>query len=362
VTEDLDGANPGKAYGSDGFSAEASSGHTEQSDDGDFLVFALESDMPDDEASTLLAISTAVWSAVQSLFKNYSLQVPALKVLATDDLMASADTEGERLGIGPDRRSGVERIGGRVAGKTLISDDGSEAVVLVNRNELALENGVGQLNAAIIIAHELSHVLYGIARSATVGISPDCWRPWEVAEILAFLAAEEYRCDQLAILLVEGAFTPTDDASNPINVGALIGAPYLDNLPAVLNSIDPNLPDVIFAYRTRRISLEEMWREVISVSEQVLLIVAHAQAHSTDDHMVLDAIDHNCVSLLSRITGPLFDYLASSPVIPELDKWADDRSTLRRIGRDGLMAMWAQLGLHPRPDGEGVYTEVTDGA
>jgi hypothetical protein len=106
-------------------------------------------------------------------------------------------------------------------------------------------------------------------------------------------------------------------------------------------------------------TLQQMWNEVAKITEEVLLYVSHAEAHSDLDGSLLDPIEHRGASLLMPITTPLFEYLRTAPILPDADEWAEDRAALQRIGRDGLMAMWGQLGLHPRPQGGSFYLEVT---
>jgi hypothetical protein len=321
---------------------------------------------PDDvgaaEVEFVQTVSTTIWAVVQALFEQRQLSAPTLSVLVTDDIMASADAEGMRLGIGPDRRSGTERAGGVVAGKALLSDDSTEAVVLLSKDSLLANDGSARLQTATALAHEFSHILYGAVRNATVGISPDRWLPWEIAEVLPFGAAEEYRCDRLAVMLVEPVITATDDCGEPIALAAVIGGPYVNNITAALDAVSPGLEDTILRYRTREMELQQMWNEVARTTEEVLLFVAHAEAHSNLDRPLLDTIGHKGASFLRPIAAPLFEHLQTTPLLPESGDWAEDRTTLRGIGRDGVMAMWALLGLHPRPEGDGFYLEVTDPA
>jgi hypothetical protein len=190
------------------------------------------------EAEFVQNISTTLWTVVQALFEQRLLSAPALTVLVTD-IMGSADSEGTRIGIGPDRRCGVERVGGVVTGKALISDDSTEAVVLISKDSLASNDGFAQLQTATSLAHEFSHVLYGAVRNATVGITPDRWRPWEIAEGLALGAAEEYRCDRLAILLVDPVITATDDRGKRVALAAVIGSLYVNGMTAALDAVSP---------------------------------------------------------------------------------------------------------------------------
>lgn len=321
---------------------------------------------PDDigaaEAEFLQTVSTALWAIMQGLFELHQLSAPVLTVLVTADIMGSADSEGLRLGIGPDRRSGVERVGGVVTGKTLLKDDSSKATVLLSKDVFESKDSSARLQAAIALAHEFSHALYGVARNATVGISPDRWLPWEIAEVLALLAAEEYRCDRLAILLVEQVLTvtATDAHGKPLTLAAAIGDPYANMVIEALDEVSPRMQDTILQYRTHRIALQPMWNQVVRSTEGLLLLLAHAEAHNDHDESLLDATEHRGASFLKHITNPLFEYLRTTPLLPKTSKWVEDRAALKRIGRDGLMAMWAGLGLYPRPQGRGFYLQVTE--
>src|SRR6266699_722587 len=322
-------------------------------------VFEFPDDVGAADSEFVQTVSTTLWAAVQVLFEQRLLQAPVLTVLLTDDIMGSADSEGTRIGIGPDRRSGVERVGGVVAGKALMSDDSTEAVVLISKETLGPNDGFAQLQAAIGLGHEFSHILYGAVRNATVGISPDRWLPWEMAEVMALEAAEEYRCDRLALLLIDPVITATDDRGERIALGAVLGGSYIDGMTAALDAVSPGMEDTILRYRTHQITLQQMWNEVAKISEEILLYVSHAEAHSDlDDSLLLGTIEHRGESLLKPIATPLFRYLRTTSLLPDAGEWAEDRKSLKRIGRDGLMAMWGQLGLHPRPQGGSFYLEV----
>jgi hypothetical protein len=315
------------------------------------------------------ATSTVLWAAVEDYLEGRRLRIPALTVLVTGDIMGAANDQGVRIGIGPDRRSGAERLPGFVGGKTLLSNDSTEAVVLLNESLLASSDGLARLGAAIALAHEISHVTYGVIRHATVGVTQDSWLPWEMAELMACGAAEEYRCDRLAIHLVDQRITATDDRGERIALARLVGAQYVAALGSALDALSPGLVDAVRRYRAFQMPLgqtwgpppvEELWNKVAWTTEQVLLHAAHAEAYSDLDRSLLETIEHQGASLLTSIVAPLFQYLRATPVLPENIEWPQDRATLKRIGRDGLMAMWAQLGLHPRPNAEGFYLEVRD--
>jgi hypothetical protein len=302
------------------------------------------------------ATSTTLWAVVQVLFEERQVDAPELTVVVTDDI------EGIRIGIGPDRRSGVKRAGGgTVAAKTLISDDGTTAIVLLHRNLPASGDGYARLLAATAVAHEFSHALYGIIRNTTVGITQDTWLPWEAAELLACGAAEEYRCDRLAIMLVEHGMkaTATDDHGEPIPLATVVGSQYFTSIATALGAVSPELENTILRYRTHKMTLQEMWNAVVRTTEDVLLLISHAEAHSDLDGLLLDTIEHSGASVFMPIAAPLFEYLRTASLLPEASEWPQDRSTLKRIGREGIMAMWARLGLHPRPQGDAFYLEVT---
>jgi hypothetical protein len=319
--------------------------------------------IPDDvggaEANFVQVMATGMWAGAQFLLSERGISTPALTVLVTDDIMAAADSEGTRIGIGADRRVGIERVGGGVvAAKTLLSHDNRDAVILLAKDVLVMED-LGQMQAAVAMAHEFSHVLYGLVRNSTVGMSPDCYLAWEVAEMLAIVAAEEFRCDRLALLLVAPIITATDSEGKEVSLGKLVGASYLNAVVPALDQVSPYLEDTIREYRTHLLSVVEMWNEVVRVSEGVLNLIAHAEGFNDLDELLLPAIGHRGASLLRPIV-PLFEHLRAAPLLPEAAQWAQDRETLKRIGREGLMAVWAQLGLHPRPDDSGMCIEVTN--
>ena len=343
-----------------GFEAE-SFGEDRELDTYIFPVFKISEDLGSAEANFVRIMATGIWGGVQPLLTELKVSTPTMTVLVTDDIMGSADSEGTRIGIGPDRRSGVERVGGVVTGKTLLSDDDREAVILLAKDLLVMD-GFGQMQAAIAIAHEFSHVIYGLVRNATVGIGPNCWLPWEVAEVIAIVAAEEFRCDRLALQIVAPIITATDDEGNEVPLSQVGGSSYLNGVVSALDEVSPYLEETILQYRSHERSvqkMQQMWNEVVRISEGIVIFLSHAEAYNDLDEPLIAGIGHRGASLLGPI-GPLFEYLRAAPLLPEADEWAQDREALKRIGREGLMATWAQLGLNPRPDGDGMYIEVTN--
>lgn len=64
--------------------------------------------------------------------------------------------------------------------------------------------------------------------------------------------------------------------------------------------------------------------------------------------------------LLKPIWLPLLGHLESGSIIPRSEEWLDDAEQLQRLAREGWMAAWGQLGLRPRPEGDGMYLAVED--
>lgn len=131
-------------------------------------------------------------------------------------------------------------------------------------------------------------MLYGAARNATVTPVEAVWLPWELAETLGLTAAEEYRVNKLANLMVEKLLLPRDDAGIDVPVASVMGPGYLSGLPNALAEVTPGLEDAIFAYRMSGSDLDVLWTKVARTTSGIVLYLAHTEGHAAEgnDHVV----------------------------------------------------------------------------
>lgn len=304
-------------------------------------------------------VVTVAFGVVAALLSERGLEVPVTRVLAAADLLAAVANESATLGLPPDRREGLERVGGMVAGKCLRSDDGRRVTVVVPLEFATAVYGPSQLLAAEVVNHELAHVLYGTVRDKEVDRIEGVWLPWEVAEVVAILAAEEFRVSQIGGLLVKNALDATDVNGNAMPPDTFRSPRCLEGLPAALNVFSPDLEETIWQYRLSRITLDDMWNAVVLASEGVAIYLAHTEAANLEEHHTIEAVDHPAVELLEPLWRPLFDHLCDTPRLPEPGDWEADRARLRQLGRDGFTEVWRRLGLEARPEGGSFYLSVS---
>ena len=296
---------------------------------------------------------------VVALLSERQIAEPDVALVVAFDIVAAAATEGARLGLPPDRRGATpERLGGVVAGKTVTALDGTRAVVILDGALAAADDPLARLWTAEALGHELGHVAYGACRDATVGHVEDRWLPWEVAEVLAYVVAEEWRVDRFAQALVGQIPMHAHLPGHEPDVVDLVRARYAAAMEDALAAVDPGLSEIVWSYRTRSLALEEMWGHVVRISEQAAIFLAHADAHSAGE--AIRASRHRGLTLLRPFWEPLADHLHARSALPAADEWPEDRAALATIGREGWAEVWARLGLYARPEGDAFYLEVRD--
>src|SRR2546428_9604242 len=305
-------------------------------------------------------VARAFCSSATSLLSDRKMAEPEVRIVAASNIMEVAAAEGERLGLQPDRRLGVERVGGVVGGKCLISDDRRRASIIVADYAATASDAPSRLIAAALLGHEVGHLIYGLIRGAEIGIFPNVWKPWEVAGMIAVLAAEEYRVDVLGQVLAERTLLPTDDSGAPVSLADISGSGYRSGLKGALDEISPKLEGTILAYRLHRLSLDELWNAMARTSEGIALYLAHTEAHTKQAALAIEGVAHRGAHLLEPFWRPLFAYLRQAPMVPPATEWSADRKRLIEIGRAGYMEAWRRLGVAARPQGEGFFLSVFD--
>jgi hypothetical protein len=322
-------------------------------------ILVFQTEVGDTQETSVTTAAQALWSVTTTLLEELELAIPSLRLVVTRDVMTAADVEGVRLGLGKDRRVGSERLGGVVAGKTLSDEAGEHATVIISADVAGGDGDLALVWSWGTIAHELGHVVYGSARDRYVQRIENCWLPWDVAEVLAILAAEEYRVDRIGHSLINRVLNLNSDEQRPFDFRAFFDGQYLSALPAALDAVLAGITDVTRAYRWHERGLEDMWAHVVMVTERMLLLLAHAQTHEDVGTSVLDCVrDHPAAGLVRPVWDPLFAYLATSPVVPKAFDSPADRDKLKALGREPVLAFWSKFGLQPDPLDDGFYLQV----
>ena len=300
----------------------------------------------------------AMCFAATGLLDDRRVAQPEVRIVAAANVMDVAAAEGKRLGLQPDRRVGVERVGGVVGGKCLISDDRRRASIVVAGAAATASDGAARLFAAALLGHELGHLVYGLIRAAEIGTFPNVWKPWDVAGMIAVLAAEEYRVDLLGQALAEGTLLPTDASGAPVSVAQVAGSDYRSGLEGALDELSPRLEETVLAYRLHRLSLDDMWNAMARTSEGIALYLAHTEAQTKPGALAIEGVTHRGADLLEPFWRPLFAYLRPSPILPPASQWSADRNRLIEIGSAGYTEVWRRLGVAARPEGQTFFLSV----
>lgn len=261
-----------------------------------------------------------------------------------------------------DPRSGPERLGGTVGGKTLFNDDGSRFVIVVTA-DLLLETPFAAWSRTATLAHEFMHVAYGSARRAALGVLPDGSAPWEVARLIALQASEEFRVERLAHAITDHLVTAEQDGEI-LNYGKWRLAEMLSTVASIASHVEERSLDAVFRYRLSGgdEALGSMWAEVAQLSAEATISLTYVQACVPSGTMLWNLVERTPgVALLEAACSPLFRYLDEHPLMPEsVDEWRLDAEGLAIAGRGGWTEAWRCLGLTAVPLESGFFLHVGD--
>lgn len=131
--------------------------------------------------------------------------------------------------------------------------------------------------------------------------------------------------------------------------------------------VHPGWPDAIQLYRTRGRDLNSMWGGIVSQTEQMLTLLAHADSAGAVTGMA-PVLTEPAVSIhvavemyLNDLWEPIRETLASQPLLPSLTNFAALESELLTIGQDTMLDMWAILGLtFTEHDDRSFYIDVAE--
>ncbi|GAA4947275.1 hypothetical protein GCM10023205_03950 [Yinghuangia aomiensis] len=283
----------------------------------------------------------------------------SLTVVLTGDITASVQRYGEP-GFQP------ERLGGTVAGKTLPQRrDFTDTVIVVGVPD---NDDFDLLNFLHITAHEHGHLLLSRLRADTGTRPPRPTRPQtftEMARILAYEAADEYRCNILSNDVLGTTLITTDGGRRPLHLGDLFEGDYHQAyLKALDSTVYPGWPDLVDAYRTHELTLEDMVNRLIGSTDQVLKLAAHTTSvdHARGALLAPDAPEHGHRAV-SRYLGPAWypirDLLRANPGIPHRNDFARIDRDIQSAG-ERIADMWARLGVSAlRTADDGLDVTVT---
>ncbi|WP_344500458.1 hypothetical protein [Streptomyces enissocaesilis] len=274
-----------------------------------------------------------------------------LTVVLTSDITASI-----RARRDIERDFTPERSGGMVKGKTIsLVRNFSDTVIVLDTGDVAAGEELDQVEFLHLVLHEYGHALVGRLRAAAGTRPPKTTRsktPEEVAAIWAYEAADEFRCDLISNTLL-GKFlnvTPGGGEPRPLTFADLVGEGYREAFAELLDAVHPGWPDLVYAYRTHQIGLDEMYEGLLFGTGAVLKLIAHADAveeASGNAPLLANYSDHPAVyRLLGPVWSPIREVLASTPTLPSLAEFAAVDRAIQDCGQH-MAAMWASLGSPP---------------
>jgi len=311
--------------------------------------------LSDPQRESFIADAKSVHAVLDDLRSRLLIPATDLELVVTDDFTATvrasqADSE---------EPFDVERPFGLVSAKNLPQDDKSARVVIVFDarawSGLNVAKGQDRWRALGLIAHELAHPILTRARWASgvlEGVAYPSHTPTELARSISRIGSDEYRADAIADIVLKTTTTKTvDGVSSPALIWDVMGQDYREGMRDLFRGLYPQLPDLVQAYRERRLDLEPMWREIVRQSEGIVTAFMHARAYAdaADDIPLLDAdeIRHlPAVTLyLADTMPPYIEAVRTGPMLAPLPEFAALDARVIRAGEGMLREIWRRLGL-----------------
>jgi hypothetical protein len=295
-------------------------------------------------ADHLPTFHAALASAAAEVWEAPSFE---LTIVLSGDLAASiADRE---VGFTP------ERLGGGTVGGTTIP---------VHRDYSVVEMFVGapagddfdQLEWIHTVLHEYGHVILGRLRAAAGTRPPYPTRDQtlpEMSAILAYEAADEYRCELLSDFwmkrLQQAGVLSSSDPSVTISLEFLVQDQYCNALTDLLDSVvHPGWPDLVDSHIDGDIDIVTMFNQLVAETGHLLKMLGYSDAleRTAGRGRILNHLpEHLGASLyLAPAWDPIVELLESTPFIPKLSEFADVDTRLQALGQ-GIVRMWQTLGI-----------------
>ncbi|WP_164385783.1 hypothetical protein [Streptomyces sp. OM5714] len=275
-----------------------------------------------------------------------------LTVVLTGDITASIRAHSEI-----ERNFSPERSGGVVKGKTIgVVQDFSETVIVLDTGAGTADEELDEAELLHLVLHEYGHALIGRLSAGAGTRPPKANRPKtpeEVAAIWAYEAADEFRCDLISNTFLGTFATVTEGGggSRPFTLADLVGEGYRDAFAGLLDQVHPGWPDLVFAYQTHQIGLDEMYEGLLLGTDGALTLIAHANAAEEaggNPPLLSGFADHLAVrKILCSVWKPIREVLDSTPMLPSLDEFAAVDKAIQGCGKH-MVAMWQSLGVSAR--------------
>ncbi|MEU7031382.1 hypothetical protein AB0A60_32400 [Streptomyces sp. NPDC046275] len=311
----------------------------------------------------LVGFIETVHSMMSVLANECAVPEMELTVVLTGDITASIRAHSDI-----ERNFTPERSGGIVKGKTIgVARDFSEAVIVLDTGTETIDEELDQAELLHLVLHEYGHALIGRLRAGAGTRPPKPTRsqtPDEVAAIWAYEAADEFRCDLISNTLLGkfGTVTEGGGRARAFTLADLVGEGYRDAFADLLDQVHPGWPDLVYAYQTHEIGLDEMYDGLLLGTSRVLTLIAHADAVEEaggNAPLLTGFADHPAVrKILGPIWGPIREVLDTTPLVPSLEEFAAVDKAIQDCGKH-MVAMWESLGVSAHlTDDDELYVSV----
>ncbi|MEV5769127.1 hypothetical protein AB0L34_31855 [Micromonospora sp. NPDC052213] len=308
-----------------------------------------------------------VHTAIMSVAEDLRIPPFETTVVMSGDMTASVNRRTKDKSFSP------ERVGGQVAGKTMPIDP-------TNFSQVDLVMDMGMMNPVpegtqlgmfiYLLAHELGHAVIGRQRT-TSGDTPAARRvePSGMAGLYGLEAIDEWRCDQLADIVLGGIATVNVDGNqSAVRYGLMLPSDWTADLRNVVDEVVyPAWPDLVWSYRIHDIDLEQMWEQLQTQTSQVLIFLAHNEARALSagrPSPLTQLAGHRGVDLyLGPAWSEIMKEAETQPILASQDEFQRNQDDLLIVCRSAITKMWTTLGVTGRRLLDGtVYLDVSDPA
>jgi hypothetical protein len=199
------------------------------------------------------------------------------------------------------------------------------------------------------LLHEVGHTL--VERLGTMsGAREIGWHPTAHSLRKAGNAVrhdlDEWRVSSMASTALRGVITNGD--GQPVSIPDLVGDTYRDALGGVLDSIYPGWPDAVTRYRNHRMSLEDLYAQVVGETVGVFTFLSHCEAEAAmlarSTPLRDEYAQHPATRLyLGEPWGALVD--CDAPLLAPVSEFADAEGAYLSEVVPKIIEMWRRVGL-----------------
>jgi hypothetical protein len=315
------------------------------------------------------------------LARMYGVELPELVLIGTLDFRGTVDAILKDVHGAETPDYTTERLAGTAIGKNipLIQDHSKVAVVMLAHGWSPAAGEVGLAGGHYFLAHELTHAVLDrlrVASGALAGVTFPSQTPVAAARSIIRCAVDEARADKVADIVLSHSATKTvDGQQSPLHMtdpGMMGPTSYRDGLAGLLTTtVWPGWRDLVNRYRNFGCSLDELMRELVQQTDQVMTAVGHAEGErecTPDDlRVVLPPAEGQPGA--DRLIGPawngILEVVLGHQLIPGLGEFKDAELPILDAGERELFAMWDKLGISfepERPDAHPYRVDVREPA